>query len=263
CPACGGIAGVGAVDVAEQAVGHAGFVGGADAGYSAARWAAEARGEIDAAHAAGLLPVLVGGTGLYLRTLIDGIAPVPPIAPAIRAAIRALPVAEAHALLMLEDPAAAARLAPADTTRVARALEVVRATGRPLALWQQQRVGGIGARVTLAAAVLLPPRDLLMDRIDRRAREMLASGAMEEVAALVARADVPDDAPVRRAIGVAGLIALLAGTLDNEAVISRLQLETRRYAKRQFTWFRNQSPKNWLQTTDSNGATAHIATLLS
>jgi tRNA dimethylallyltransferase len=101
-----------------------------------------------------------------------------------------------------------------------------------------------------------------MDRIDRRAREMLASGAIEEVAALVARADIPDDAPVRRAIGVAGLIALLAGTLDAEAVISRLQLETRRYAKRQFTWFRNQSPKTWLQTTDSNGAKAHIATLL-
>ncbi len=134
-----------------------GHVDGADPGYSAARWAAEARHEIDAAHAAGLLPVLVGGTGLYMRTLIDGIAPVPSIDPAIRATVRAIPVAEAHALLEIEDPPAAARLAAADTTRVARALEVVRATGRPLAHWQRQRTGGIGNRIDLAAVSCCRP----------------------------------------------------------------------------------------------------------
>jgi tRNA dimethylallyltransferase len=239
-----------------------GHVDGADSGYSAARWAAEARQEIDAAHAAGLLPVLVGGTGLYLRTLIDGIAPVPPIDPAIREAVRALPVAEAHALLALEDSGAAARLAPADTTRVARALEVVRATGRPLAVWQLERAGGIGDAVDLAAAILLPPRELLMARIDRRCGEMIEAGAADEVAALTARHDIPAEAPVRRAIGVAPLVELLTGGLDAAAVLSRLQLETRRYAKRQYTWFRNQSPQNWLRTTEYNSTMLAIETLL-
>ncbi|WP_375420297.1 tRNA (adenosine(37)-N6)-dimethylallyltransferase MiaA [uncultured Sphingomonas sp.] len=239
-----------------------GHVDGADTGYSAARWAAEARREIDAAHAAGLLPVLVGGTGLYLRTLIDGIAPVPAIDAAVREAVRALPVAEAHALLAVEDPAAAARLAPADTTRVARALEVVRATGRPLAAWQLERVGGIGDRVDLAAAILLPSRDVLMARIDGRCVEMIEAGAADEVAALIARDDIPADAPVRRAIGVAPLVELLAGRSDAASVLSRLQLDTRRYAKRQYTWFRNQPPQSWHRTTDSNVAMAAIETLL-
>ena len=102
-----------------------GHVDGAQA-CTAARWAADARAEIDRAHGEGRLPILVGGTGLYLRTLLDGIAPVPEIDPAIRAEVRALPVARAHAALSSEDPQAAARLAPADTTRVARA------GGRPL-----------------------------------------------------------------------------------------------------------------------------------
>ena len=239
-----------------------GHVDGADSGYSAARWAAEARHEIDAAHAAGLLPVLVGGTGLYLRTLIVGIAPVPPIDPVIREAVRALPVAAAHALLTTEDPAAAARLAPADTTRVSRALEVVRATGRPLADWQQERSGGIGDSVDVAGAILLPPRDLLMARIDRRCRDMIDAGATEEVAALVARTDIAVDAPVRRAIGVCPLVELLAGRLDAEGLLARLQLDTRRYAKRQYTWFRNQSPNHWIQTTDCDAVLHTLAILL-
>ena len=112
-----------------------GYRDGADA-CSAADWAADAKAAIAEAHEAGRLPILVGGTGLYFRTLLDGIAPVPEIDPEIRATVRALPVAEAHAALAREDPEAAARLRPTDTTRVARALEVVRSTGRPLAAWQ-------------------------------------------------------------------------------------------------------------------------------
>jgi len=122
-----------------------GHVDGAEA-YNAARWAIEARGVIAEAHAAGRIPILVGGTGLYLRTLLFGIAPVPEIDPEIRAAARALSFVEAHAALAVADPAAAVRLNPADTTRVARALEVVRSTGRTLANWQQAREGGIADR---------------------------------------------------------------------------------------------------------------------
>jgi tRNA dimethylallyltransferase len=144
-----------------------GHVDGADS-YSAARWAIEARAAIAEAHQQGRLPILVGGTGLYLRTLIEGIAPVPEIDPAVRSAVRALPVAEAHAQLAAADPEAAARLDATDTTRVARALEVVRATGKPLAHWQKQRVGGIAAEIHLAPLVLLPDRDWLGQRIDTR-----------------------------------------------------------------------------------------------
>lgn len=239
-----------------------GHVDAADAGYSAARWAAEARDAIAAAHDAGKLPILVGGTGLYLRTLLDGIAPVPAIDPDVRAAVRALPVAEAHRLLAIEDAAAAARLAPADTTRVARALEVVRSTGRPLADWQRERVGGIGDSIALAAAILLPDRETLFDRIDVRCEAMFAGGAVEEVAALLARTDVVTDAPIRRAIGVPPIAALLAGEITRREAIAQVQLDTRRYAKRQYTWFRNQPPDNWIKTTDSTQIMPSIASLL-
>lgn len=252
-------------DVTEEAlVPHRlfGHVDAADAGYSAARWAAEARGAIAATHAAGKLPILVGGTGLYLRTLIDGIAPVPEIDPAIRAAVRALHVAEAHRLLGQEDPAAAARLPPADTTRVARALEVVRSTGRTLSTWQAERVGGIGDTIHLAAAILLPDRDALFARIDTRCETMFVSGAVEEVAALLARRDVPADAPVLRAIGVPPLADYLDDAITWAEALAQVQLDTRRYAKRQYTWFRNQSPNDWLVATDSNETAAMIATLL-
>ena len=225
-----------------------GHVDAADTGYSAARWAAEAASEVDAAHAAGRLPILVGGTGLYLRTLIDGIAPVPAIDAHVRAEVRALPVAAAHAALAAEDPAAAARLAPADTTRVARALEVVRGTGRPLAEWQAARAGGIGDRIDLVATILLPPRDVLVARCDARLAQMFDGGAPEEVAALLARADLPADAPVRRAIGVPEIAAWLAGDATRDAALAAARLATRRYAKRQLTWFRHQPPPTWLRT---------------
>ena len=252
-------------DAAEEArVPHRlfGHVDGADARYSAARWADEARAAIDAVHAEGRLPILVGGTGLYMRTLLDGIAPVPPIDPAIRADVRGLPVAEAHRLLSQEDPAAAARLAPADTTRVARALEVVRATGRPLAHWQAQRVGGIGDRIRLAAAILLPDRSALFDRIDARCEMMFANGAIEEVATLLARKDLPADAPIRRAIGVPSIGEYLRDAIARDAALAQVQLDTRRYAKRQYTWFRHQPPEDWHIATESNEIDVAIASLL-
>lgn len=237
-----------------------GHVDGADIGYSAARWADEARAAIADTHAAGKLPILVGGTGLYLRTLLDGIAPVPPIDPAIRAEVRAAGVAENYAALGTLDPSAAARLHPADTTRVARALEVVRSTGRPIAEWQKERVGGIGAAVDLVAVVLLPPRDWLIERCDRRLVAMFDGGAAAEVAALLDRADVPSDAPVRRAIGVPEVAGWLTGVLDRATAIAQAQAATRQYAKRQYTWFRNQPPSCWrrVDTTKSDDQTRHV-----
>lgn len=224
-----------------------GQVDGAES-YSAARWADEARAEIDRAHALGKLPVLVGGTGLYLRTLLDGIAPVPEIDPAIRAEVRALPVAQAHAALAALDPPAAARLAPTDTTRVARALEVVRSTGRTLASWQAERSGGIGTRISLAAIVLLPDRDWLWARCDSRAATMLAGGARAEVSALLARSEIVPEAPIRRAIGVREVASTLLGEISQKQAVDAVALATRQYAKRQYTWFRNQPPASWHRT---------------
>ena len=229
-----------------------GYVDGVDA-CSAARWAADARIVIEEATAAGALPILVGGAGLYLRTLLDGIAPVPEIDAAVRAEVRTLPVADAHRLLAAEDGQAAARLRPTDTTRVARALEVVRSTGRTLSEWQQARAGGIGAEYDVAGIVLLPDRAALVERIDDRLDAMFAHGAVEEVAALLARGLTPD-LPVMRAIGVPPIIALLRGEITRAQALARAELDTRRYAKRQYTWFRNQSPAGWVQVADGDAA---------
>ncbi|MBB3980957.1 tRNA dimethylallyltransferase [Sphingobium fontiphilum] len=211
---------------------------------TAARWAAEARAEIDDAHAQGRLPILAGGTGLYIRTLLDGIAPVPDIDPDIRAQVRAMPVALAHAALSQEDPAAAARLAPADTTRVARALEVVRSTGKPLAHWQAHKAGGIADRITLSPLILLPPRDWLIERCDRRFGLMIEQGAVAEVEALLAR-NLSPELPAMRAIGVREIAAWIDGRMDRETMMERGRIATRQYAKRQYTWFAHQPPASW------------------
>jgi len=211
---------------------------------SAADWADRARNVIAAVHGAGGVPILVGGTGLYLRTLLDGIAPVPPIDPAVRDAVRALPVAEAHTALSREDPARAAALSPNDAARIARALEVVRSTGKPLAAWQAELSGGIGAGVALHPLVLLPPRDWLYARCDLRFAQMLERGATDEVRHLLAR-NLDPALPVVRAIGVPEIAALLRGEIALDEARERGAQATRNYAKRQYTWFRRQPPHNW------------------
>ena len=215
---------------------------------SAAQWADRARAEIDAIHVEGRLPILVGGTGLYLRTLLDGIAPVPSIDPRVRAEVRTAPVADNFAALAELDPGGAARLNPGDTTRVARALEVVRSTGRSLAAWQEERSGGINDRVDLQPLLLLPPRDWLVERCDRRFAAMVAEGAVAEVKALLERKLDPD-LPVMRAIGVRELGAFLRGEASSSEAIAAGQLATRRYAKRQYTWFAHQPPQDWPRWT--------------
>lgn len=211
---------------------------------SAADWAAQAKAEIADIHAQGGLPILVGGTGLYIRTLLDGIAPVPPIDPQVRETVRALATADAYAALAREDPARAAALAPADSTRIARALEVVRSTGRSLAAWQTETVGGIGNRITLHPLILLPDRDTLYARCNLRFALMLERGALDEVRALLAR-QLDSALPVMRAIGVREIAGYLGGECDLDETIARGSQATRNYAKRQYTWFRQQPPADW------------------
>ena len=216
-----------------------GIIDGSEA-CTAPRWAALAKAEIAAAHAAGQLPILVGGSGLYLRTLLDGIAPVPEIEAEVRDTVRALSAPDLHAALAQEDPAMAARLAPTDTQRLARALEVIRATSRSLADWQQELAGGIGDTVELDARVVEIDRIELHRRCNARFDAMVATGALDEAAALAAR-DLSPDIPVLKALGVPPLIEHLRGTLSLAEAIEAAKAQTRQYAKRQSTWFRNQT----------------------
>ncbi|WP_404711277.1 tRNA (adenosine(37)-N6)-dimethylallyltransferase MiaA [Sphingomonas sp. MMS24-J13] len=206
---------------------------------SAADWAEEARVEIARAHEAGRLPILVGGTGLYVRTLLDGIAPVPDIDPAVRAIVRAMPVADAYRALQDEDPPLADRLHPNDTTRVQRALEVVRATGRSLEDWRRATRGGIRASVSLLMETIDLPVAELYARCDARVDRMVEDGALDEVASLIARRLDPD-LPVMRAIGVAQFGRYIAGKSTLEHAVAGVRQATRNYAKRQRTWLRHQ-----------------------
>ena len=211
---------------------------------SAAEWAVLARREIDDIHASGRTPILVGGTGLYLRTLIEGIAPVPAIDADIRSRVREAPGEENRAKLEMLDPASAARLNRGDTTRINRALEVILSTGRTLAEWQKARSGGIADVVEIKPVIMLPPRKWLYARCDERFVRMIDSGAVAEVEALLARKLNPN-VPAMRAIGVPELVAYLRGESTLDEAIAAGQQATRRYAKRQYTWFAHQPPAAW------------------
>lgn len=220
-----------------------GYLDGREA-CSAARWAQDAKREIEVAWGEDRLPLLVGGTGMYLRTLLDGIAPIPEIDPEIRNAVRALPTAEAYRALADTDATSAAALSPNDDSRIKRALEVMRSTGKSIVEWRKLREGGIGDAVELRPLLLLPPRDWLHARCDLRFEQMLERGAVDEVKALLALG-LPAEAPVMRAIGVPEIAAMLRGAIDRDEALARGQAATRQYAKRQYTWFRNQSPDSW------------------
>ena len=208
---------------------------------NAARWAAMARQAIDDALAAGRLPILVGGTGLYLTTLIDGIAPVPDIEAEVRTTVRAMATVDAAAALAREDPALAARLRPSDRQRLLRGLEVVRSTRRSLLDWQREPAGGIAAAFDVRAMVVDIDREALRARVEPRLWAMLDAGALGEVAALVDRR-LAADRPVLRALGVDQFAALLAGRLDRDAAVAAAATATRQYQKRQLTWARSQVP---------------------
>lgn len=218
---------------------------------SAADWAAKAREEIASAHEDNAVPILVGGTGMYLKVLIEGIAPIPAIEPEVREVVRAMETADAFKALQIEDPVRASELEPTDSQRIARSLEVKRSTGVTLGDWQQAKTGGIGEEITLHPLVMMPPRQWVYERCDERFAQMLDDGAIEEVEALLSR-DLNPDLPAMRAIGVREIAALVRGETSKEEAIEAGSTATRQYAKRQFTWLRNQSPEGWTRDESKN-----------
>jgi len=225
--------------------------------FSAGSWVADAARVLAEARLEKTLPIFVGGSGLYFKALTRGLSAVPPIPPGIREAVRARlerdGVEALHAELGLRDPVLAERLKPRDRTRIARALEVVEATGRSLTDWHRDGLPPLLPPGTFSALFLAPERDALYARIDARFDAMLKAGALEEVAALASRRLDPL-LPAMKAHGVPALIRHLNGeiTLEQAATIGRA--DTRHYAKRQFTWFRHQLPEfEWVKPEAAEG----------
>lgn len=217
-----------------------GYLDAAERG-SVGRWRALAVPEIAAAHAAGRLPIVVGGTGLYLHALQHGLAAVPPIPAAIRAEAaelyQTLGGAAFRERLSALDPAGAARLLPGDRQRLMRTFEVVRATGVPLGEWQARPAATSPYR--FASVLLAPPREALYAACDARLRAMIEEGALKEAAALGARGLDPE-LPAMKAVGLLELLRHLHGEITLGEAVVAAQRATRRYAKRQMTWFRHQ-----------------------
>jgi tRNA dimethylallyltransferase len=212
---------------------------------SAGRWAALAEAEIAAAHRAGRLPILVGGTGLYLRALLQGLAPIAAVPAAIEAAAAAdlarLGPAAFHRALAARDPVTAARLRPSDRQRLIRAWSVLEATGRSLAQWQEAPVPRPGSFAPLVFC-LMPDRARLYAACDRRFVAIMAAGGLAEAAGVGALGLDPA-LPAMKALGLRELLSHLAGEMPLAAAVAAAQQATRNYAKRQLTWFRHQLPE--------------------
>jgi len=210
---------------------------------SAGKWRDMAMAEINDCHAQGKLPIVTGGTGMYLNALTEGIAPIPDVPSWIRDSVTAELEDLGHAAffekLKKNDPETAATLDGTNTQRMIRAAEVFAHTGRGLASWHKEPMVPPPANMKFKKLCYMPPRDILYDRCNRRFDLMLEQGAIDEVRDLIALG-LPDTAPVMKAVGVRELGAYLAGEIDLATAREKSQRETRRYAKRQLTWFRHQ-----------------------
>jgi tRNA dimethylallyltransferase len=225
--------------------------------FSAGAWVSDAAKALEEAQAEGRLPIFVGGTGLYFKALTSGLSVVPPIPAEVRDDVRARlernGVEALHAELALRDPRASERLNLRDRTRIARALEVVEATGRSLLDWHHEGQPPLLPKDSYRAVFLAPERDELYARIDARFDAMLGSGALKEVERLAAR-QLDPLLPAMKAHGVPALIRHLRGELSLEEAATVGRADTRHYAKRQFTWFRHQLPDfEWVKPEEARG----------
>jgi tRNA dimethylallyltransferase len=232
--------------------------------YSVGRWLADARSVLAEAHESGRMPILVGGTGLYFKALTTGLAAIPPTDPEIRAGLRARLETEGvealHAQLQRRDPEGAARIMLRDRSRILRALEVAEATGRTISDWRREGLPPLIAPERAIKIFLAPERNELKLRIEKRFDLMLEAGALEEVRALDAR-NLTEDLPAMKAHGVPWLRKYLRGEISLEAAAEGGKMDTRRYAKRQVTWFRNQMP-DWIWV-DPAAAGARVSAMIA
>jgi tRNA dimethylallyltransferase len=214
--------------------------------FSAGAWVGDAVKVLDDTRAQNRLPIFIGGSGLYFKALTRGLSAVPPIPPEIRDAVRVRlerdGVEALHAELAGRDLVSAERLKPRDRTRIARALEVIEATGRSLTDWHREGLPPLLPPGTFTAVFLAPEREALYARIDARFDTMLKAGALDEVGRLAARGLDPL-LPAMKAHGVPALIRHLKGDISSEEAATIGKADTRHYAKRQFTWFRHQLPE--------------------
>lgn len=214
--------------------------------YSAGAWVNDAAAVLAETQAGGRLPIFIGGTGLYFKALTRGLSNVPPVPDMVREAVRQWLERDGpealHEELGKRDPEAAQRLKPRDRARIARALEVVEATGRPLADWHAHGLPPLLPPQGVVALFLAPDRKQVYERIDRRFESMMERGALDEAAALGSR-NLDPLLPAMKAHGVPALIRHLSGGLSRDEAIAIGQIDTRHYAKRQFTWFRHQLPE--------------------
>jgi tRNA dimethylallyltransferase len=225
--------------------------------FSAGSWVADAAVVLADLRAQNRLAIFAGGSGLYFKALTRGLSAVPPIPPEIRDSVRARlerdGVEALHAALAQRDPASAERLKPRDRTRVARALEVVEATGRSLTDWHRDGLPPLLPPGQFTALYLAADRDALYARIDARFDAMLEAGALVEVERLAARRLDPQ-LPAMKAHGVPALIRHLNGEITREEAAAIGRADTRHYAKRQFTWFRHQLPDfEWVAPEQARG----------
>lgn len=228
---------------------------GAEEIYSAGRWLREAEREIAAAREAGKTAIVIGGTGLYFSALLKGLSAVPEVSAEVRSQIRELGDTKdneaLYAMLVARDPRTAAEIRVSDRQRILRALEVMEATGRGLAQWREEPGVPVLNSGNYQAIFLETDREILGKRIDARFDRMLAEGALDEVKALAARKLDPR-MPAMKAHGVPWLMKFLDGEMTLDAAASEGKRDTRQYAKRQETWFRNQLPEfQWVKVENA------------
>jgi tRNA dimethylallyltransferase len=222
--------------------------------YSVGRYVADAGCEIAYVQQAGGVAIVVGGTGLYFKALLEGLSPIPAVPLEIRshwrAEARRLAPGALHALLAARDPLVAARLEPADLQRITRALEVLDATGLSLADWQRRPGQAVLSQYQTVRLLVQPERSLLHARCDARFKAMIVEGALDEARAM-SELQLDPDQPAMRAIGLCPLLAHLRGETGLDGAIAQGQAETRQYVKRQATWARRNYSTWWtIESTD-------------
>ena len=213
--------------------------------YSVGRYQKEAADALRQARERGLLPIFVGGTGVYFGVLDEGLSPIPPVPAAVRADVRrrfeTMGRDAFFADLSERDEATAAKLRPSDTQRVLRAADVLEATGRPLSAWQDSRAESVLGDARVARFVMSPPREVLLERIDARLRAMPERDVLDEVRAV---SGLDPSLPAAKALGVPQFARHLAGECSYSDTLAEVQIATRQYGKRQLTWLRNRM-KDW------------------